>query len=224
MTTIWIDPHELDVAAMALGEQAMRVQETVTGTRATCTCEVPRALVDWLDQELNAITVGALEVVLGYLQQALDIKQRAAQVRAEQSLVTTQGVLPSSVDLGALIAAGVPGGLSLVIGGGPSIVGSGPSTGGIALTIAGGPAIATGGPSWNDVFDTIGNVRLDSGPRGGGGPDLTGFWNETGDIARSWMTPPGVTFDNGQYVDEGGNRASSLSSGYVSTYTGRHRF
>lgn len=229
MTTIWIDPPELETTALALGEQAMRVQETMTGTRTSCTCEVPRSLVGWLDEELQAITVMALLVAVGYLQEAADIKHRAVQLAAEQSLATTQGVVPSGLDIAAMVAQGVPGGLALVIGGDTSIVGSGPSTGGTPLVIGGGPTLATGGGSWYDVDAAIlgagsGGRGGGGGPTGGGGPDLTDFFRGTGDIAASHMTPFGTSANNGKLVDWGGNEATSTYSGVVNTYTGRPRF
>lgn len=147
MSAIWIDPVELAAESALLGELGARVQETVTGTRTSCTCEVPRSLVGWLDEELRAITVEALTATVGLLLEAMELQLRADGVTAEQSLVAASPAL-TDIATGPGFAATTMGGFSAY----------GETPGPLATTMGGfssygepAPAVATtgwGGPGY----------------------------------------------------------------------------
>lgn len=88
MSAIWMDPVQMKASGAALAEQALRVQETMTGTRTSCVCEVPRSLIGWLDDELEAITIGALQVALTYVTEAAELVRRADELLTGQSLAS----------------------------------------------------------------------------------------------------------------------------------------
>ncbi len=174
MTTIWMDPTELKAGAATLAEQAMRIQETMTGTRTTCSCEVPRSLIGWLDDELVRITEDALRVAVTYLEQAVDIATRANQIQADQSLAAAQapligGILPSVATIGGggpVFVSGMAPMTATIGGGGPSFD-SGMAS--MTATIGGGgpvfeswmaPMTATVGGSWsNPLLDAARNLQ-----------------------------------------------------------------
>ncbi|WP_107764285.1 hypothetical protein [Nocardioides terrigena] len=223
-TAIWIDPVELTATSGALAEQAMRIQETVTGTRTTCTCEVPRSLIAWLDEELNAITVEALTVAVGYLQEALDCRQRAVELEAEQSLALQASGDAFAVD-GSGWMAGVIGGASIVGGstmtiGGPSAFGITSDPGPTTMTI-GGPGSYETFLANNPLLAAAENLR-NTNP--GAANQLLGLqgslFQSQSNMAATWLAPQGLSFVSpGLYADDFG-RTGSLSQSYRDRRTG----
>ncbi len=243
MSAIWMDPTELANEAALLAEQAMHIQETVTGTRTTCSCDVPRSLIAWLDEELLAVTEDALRVAIGYLQEAIDCKTRSNEIVADQSLVTT--VDPGSLSAALVADGSVIGGTYFgdgitVMGGATSIVGGTyfgdgiTVMGGATATIGGtyfgdgitsmGPTTATIGGAWsNPILDAMRNLQ-DRNPAAasqlGGLNSMLN--NSQSDMISTILAPNGLTFSDGSYVDAGGDRSSSLAGAYRDPYTGKY--
>lgn len=216
MTTIWMDPVELTATTATLAESAMRIQETMTGTRTTCSCEVPRSLVAWIDEELLAITVEALQVAVGYLQEAVDCGERAAELKADQSLAMAQS---TSVPIGG--ATSYDDWMAGVIGGGATVGGFllG-EVGSSAQSVLGGVA-TVGNPSYaNMPFLQDGFAGIWSNP--GTASAMSGIMDSQGDMIRTILAPNGLTYDDGAYVDSGGDRSSSLAGAYRDPVTGKY--
>jgi hypothetical protein len=102
MTTIWMDPAELDGMAGQLSGQVTRLQGALEGLHSTCTCTVPPALAGWLQDELTGIERDGTLAMLGYTVAGLDIALRAQEISADQSLATA--VAGPEVDLAAVLA------------------------------------------------------------------------------------------------------------------------
>ncbi len=219
MTTIWIEPTELKATAAQLAEQAMRIQETMTGTRTTCDCEVPRSLIGWLDAELVAVTEDALRVAVVYLQQAIDGATRANQIQADQSLATAQAA-PAPV--GAVFGPTVMGGFSALastpsesatVMGGFSALASTPSA---SATVMGGFSSYSSTPG---VFATEMFIRAPSGlagfdASGGGANHHIDLWTKS---------RPGATWiGDGLYKGYDG-RVGRITDVYVDKKYGGYR-
>jgi len=229
MTTIWMDPVELTASSGTLAELAMQIQETMTGTRTTCSCDVPRSLVAWIDEELNAITVAALQVAVGYLQEAVDCRQRAVELEAEQSLAMTQSATftVGGTDIFGDWVAGVTGEggggvmqdwMTGVIGG-SAVVGGFLITDGV--TPMGGGTMTIGKPTYENMpFLQDRFAGLWSNP--GTASALSGILDSQNDIVSTILAPNGLTYDHGSYVDSGGDRSSSLAGAYRDPVTGRY--
>jgi hypothetical protein len=212
MTTIWMDPVELTASAANLAELAMQIQETMTGTRTTCSCEVPRSLVAWIDEELNAITVGALQVAVGYLQEAIDCRQRAIELEAEQSLAMAQSA-------SFAVGGGYQDWTTAVIGG---------------SAIVGGFLLGEVGPSpYTPITVTIGKPTYENMPflqdryahlwnNPGMASAMSGILDSQNDMIRTTLAPNGLTYSRGAYVDSGGDRSTSLVGAYRDPVTGRY--
>lgn len=212
MTTIWMDPVELTASAASLAELAMQIQETMTGTRTTCSCEVPRSLVAWIDEELNAITVGALQVAVGYLQEAVDCRQRAVELEAEQSLAMAQSA-------GFAVGGSGYSDISAGIIGGSAIVGGFLLTDGI--TPGGGGTMTIGKPTYENMpFLQDRYAHLWNNP--GTAAAMSGIMDSQNDMIRTTLAPNGLTYSRGAYVDSGGDRSSSLVGAYRDPVTGRY--
>ncbi|SFC44745.1 hypothetical protein SAMN04487968_106223 [Nocardioides terrae] len=102
MTTIWMDPAELDGMAGQLNGQVTRLRSAVEGVHGTCMCAVPPALAGWLQEELTAIERDGTLATLAYLVAGLDIALRAQEITADQSLATA--VAGPDVDLATVLA------------------------------------------------------------------------------------------------------------------------
>lgn len=235
---IWIDPVELTTTSGALAEQAMRIQETVTGTRTTCTCEVPRSLIAWLDEELNAITVEALQVAVGYLQEAVDCRQRAVDLEAEQSLALQASGAAFGVDEAGWMA-GVIGGASVIGGtsdltstwlgemstttafvGGQSLFDLSPETATTTMTI-GGPGSYETFLANNPLLAAAENLK-NTNP--GAANQLFGLqsslFQSQADMNATWLAPQGLSYVSpGLYADDFG-RSGNLGQTYRDPRTG----
>jgi hypothetical protein len=171
MTEIWMDPVELRRVGGDIARQVVVLRDTVTGVCHTCTCDIPRSTVAWLDAELVALTEDALRAAVGYLEQVVDLADRANQIEADQA------------------AAGVPVAATTTVGGVPlvgGLVGSTTIGGGGAVDplIKLGAAVGMGSP----VFSTIMDIQ-----------------QTNSDMIGTWLAPSGLTVDNGQFVDSGGD-------------------
>ncbi|HSV38399.1 MAG TPA: hypothetical protein VLI04_06515 [Nocardioidaceae bacterium] len=213
-TTIWMDPVELTASSATLGELGMRIQETMTGTRTTCSCEVPRSLVAWIDEELLAITVAALQVAVGYLQEAVDCRQRAVALQAEQSLAMSQSTTmtiggPQIFDNWMTI-------------GGPSTVGGYLITSGVSTqSVLPGYAVVGGKPTYENMpFLQDRFAGLWNNP--GNAAAMTRIMDIQNDSIRTTLAPNGLTYERGAYVDSGGDRSTSLAGQYRDPVTGRY--
>ena len=219
MSTIWMDPVELKASATTLAENAMQIQETMTGTRTTCACEVPRSLIGWLDEELQAITVAALQVAVGYLEQALDVAQRGHQIQADQSLVT------ASPPLGAVVGGTsfmTTASLSDVLVGAGSIVGGTSFTSGIETQSLLGGTMTIGGPGSREAFlannpllAAAENLQNRNPAAAAQLMGLQSNLNQSNDnMIKTWLAPQGLSFVGGNiYADESG-RQGTLSQTY----------
>jgi hypothetical protein len=225
MTTIYLDPVAMRATAGAVAENAMRVQETVTGTRSACACDVPRSLIGWLDEELLALTVSAMEVAVAYLQAALDTVQRAQQIEADQSLVAAQADIgtvdvTSAGDLGAVLAGSSfvggtgswldgmdsgPGTTTMWIGGTQGWLGgmdSGAGTGTTTMWI--GPPTYENDPMMQLAIRTqYSNPGLSAQAAG-----LSGMLsNSSYEMNKTWLAPGGTTYlGNNLYGDRFGHQ------------------
>jgi hypothetical protein len=161
MTTIVMDPVEMRMVADLVGTQMGALQDTMVGTRAACTCEVPRSLVGWIDDALVEITTEALQAGIAYLNAAIDLKARADEIAVNQSLALQ--VDPT---------AGIVGGT--VVGGqasdGFTILGSDgqPVELSALLTGTGTVGGAWGGTSSMGASELVGGSTLLGGPDGAG--------------------------------------------------------
>ena len=231
MTTIWMDPVELTATAGNLAELAMQIQETMTGTRTTCSCDVPRSLVAWIDEELNAITVGALQVAVGYLQEAVDCRQRAVELEAEQSLATTQA---NTFTVGGTdIFGGWLNGMDVMNANNgvyedwmAGVIGGGSTVGGFLLGEVGSSSylpttITIGKPTYENMpflQDKYANLWNNPGMASA----MSGILDSQNDMIRTILAPNGLTYDHGSYVDSGGDRSTSLVGAYRDPVTGRY--
>lgn len=214
MTQIWMDPAELRIAVGMLAEQAQRIQETVTGTRTICQCEVPRSMIGWLDEILVRVTEDALRVAVGYLQEAVDTGRRVQEIEADQSLAASQTSFAGVTSIGG---TSVYGGLSAQeILGGTAIVGGSSFYDDIHAPFAGPATMTIGAPSYAN-FPLMGFLSGVAGSGigavgGGSGRGMSGILDVPGhDSMMTILAPSGLTYDNGAYVDAGGDRAASSS-------------
>jgi hypothetical protein len=216
---IWMDPAEMRATAGVIAEQALRIQETVTGTRTACACEVPRSLIGWLDAELVAIATEAMQVAVAYLTEVVDVVRRADQILANQSLVAAQaGLLPPDTGLvlaptGALVGGLVLGGTTAELTS-PSATGA-PLVGGFLLS----------GTTEEMTTPGLGSVEYTSAEAWYKGPNFTpgligsigtgpaaALGDPAADSIRTILSPrgSGLVYDNGGWVDERGARGTSL--------------
>lgn len=191
---VWIDPAELKNTAAVLAEQAMRIQEAAVGTRANCACDAPRSMVGWIDAELVAVTEDALRVAVAYLTDAVDLAQRANQVVADQAADTTAVVAASAA------AGGVE--TSIVGGVGPGWVSS--------MGSAGLGTSVVGGTTYSDpLMNLLGSGTLDPAAQNQLFDVMSKLNQSQSDQIGTILAPSGLTMENGQYVDGGGNRGSA---------------
>lgn len=209
MTTIWMDPVELRASGAFIAEQALRIQETVTGTRSTCSCEVPRSMIGWLDAELLALTEDALRVAVSYLTEVVDIAQRANLIAADQTLAASQSALlpPGTAMTSAVLSGAYVGGM--VIDGTPS-----GSSVFAPTTWASAPAYGSG---WNPLSTGLGSSSF-------GGPSFIDVAFNSNDGISTMLAPKGLSFSDGQWEDSAGRRSSSPATAYEDPVTGELDF
>ena len=237
MTTIYLDPVQMDATAGAVGEHAWEVHTSAGTIESTCSANVPVALAGWLAEELHDIAVQAQLVALLYTVAALETALRAQQIQADQSLVAAQPALvSSSVDLGTALAMGsVVGGSSpfgVISGGipGPTTMTiGGPSDIGVVSGMPIGPSFATigGTPTYaNDPLLAMASQLQHSNP--GLSAQLlgvsSGLSESRNDSITNLLAPDGLSFvGSGTYEDEFG-RSGGLGSTYRDPRTGDLRF
>lgn len=214
MTTIWMDPVELKSSAGTIAELAMQIQETIIGTRTTCMCEVPRSLVAWIDEELNAIAVGAMQVAVGYLQEAVDCAQRAQELEAEQSLAMAQSA-------SFAVGGGGYGDVATSVIGGSAIVGGfllgevQPSSTYMPVTVTIGKPTYENMPFLQDKYAHLWNNPSTAAA-------MSGIMDIQNDMIRTTLAPNGLSYSRGAYVDSGGDRSTSLAGAYSDPVTGKY--
>ena len=93
MSTIYLDPVQMDATAGAIGEHAWEVHTSAGTLESACSRRRAVALAGWLAEELHDIAVQAQMVALLYTVAALDTALRAQQIQADQSLVAAQPAL-----------------------------------------------------------------------------------------------------------------------------------
>ncbi len=183
MTEIWMDPPELRRVAGDIARQVIVLRDTVTGVCSACACDVSRSTVAWLDAELVAITEDALRAAVGYLEQVVDIAERATQIEADQA------------------AAGVPVAASTTVGGVPLVGGlpgmssfvHGPDPSSSSMAMVGGSTdplvqLGTAGGMGSPLFSTIMDIQ-----------------QSQNDMIGTILAPSGLTVDDGKFVDGSGD-------------------
>ena len=199
---------------------------------------MPRSLIAWLDEELNAITVEALQVAVGYLQEAVDCRQRAVDLEAEQSLALQASGAAFSIDgpewmTGVIDGASVVGGYSDLTGtwlgemstttaiiGGQSPFGFTSEAGPTTMTI-GGPGSYESFLANNPLLVAAQNLQA-TNP--GAASQLFGLqsslFQSQADMNATWLAPQGLSYVSpGLYADDFG-RSGSLSQTYRDRRTG----
>ena len=239
MTTIYLDPVQMDATAGAIGEHAWEVHTSAGTIESTCSANVPVALAGWLAEELHDIAVQAQMVALLYTVAALETALRAQQIQADQSLVAAQPALvSSSVDLGAalamgsvvggsspygVISGGIPGPTTMTIGG-PSpygiVSGGDASSSTFMVTVGGTPTYA------NDPLLAMASQLQHSNP--GLSAQLlgvsSGLSESRNDTITNLLAPDGLSFvGSGTYEDEYG-RSGGHGATYRDPRTGDMRF
>lgn len=131
MSTIFLDPVQMDATAGHIGEHVNELTTLTADLETACSAAVPASIAGWLAEELRDITVTARMIALLYSVTALDTAQRAQQIQADQSLAAAARSLASASPTftGATVLGGFSSYGSLVTG--PAYTG-GPLVGGIA--------------------------------------------------------------------------------------------
>jgi hypothetical protein len=231
-----MDPAELRQTAAFLGEQAGQIQEAMTGTRTACSCDVPRSLVGWIDDELVQITESALVAAVAVVVAGLDCAVRAAEIETDQSLALAQstGLETSTVGgtAGSDFSFDPAEWLTTMTIGGPSAALFDTTTPGAGWTVStiGGPSDSIfdptlqggawttstiGGPAYS--LSTLGSLN---GPAGASmGPVISSIMESQSDAISTILAPSGLTYSHGAYEDSGGYRGN-ISSFYEDPYSG----
>jgi hypothetical protein len=232
MTTIWIDPTELSGMASTLQASAATIDNATAGVRSTCACALPPAIADYVAEELSCIEGCGQQASAGFIADAIDILTRAAQVLLDQSLATAAssafGPAATTTVGGTPVFGDWLSGMDTAIVGG-TVVGGTPVFGdwlsGMGTAIVGGPA--------SPPFDVVGPDGIGSpgysivgGPTTNSiaslpGPIFDIVSNSNANIIGTILAPNGLTYDNGSYVDGGGDRSNNLAGAYVDS-SGRY--
>lgn len=96
MSTIFLDPVQMDATAGHIGEHVNELTTLTADLETACSAAVPASIAGWLAEELRDITVTARMIALLYSVAALDTAQRAQQIQADQSLATAAPSLASA--------------------------------------------------------------------------------------------------------------------------------
>lgn len=86
MSTVYLDPEQMDATGGAVGEHAKEVEALATEVDALASTPVPPSLAAWFADELREIALAARLGALLYLVATVDALQRSEQIRANQSL------------------------------------------------------------------------------------------------------------------------------------------
>jgi hypothetical protein len=96
MSTIFLDPVEMDATAGHVGDHVREVSALAADLESACSAVVPASLAVWLAEELHDIAVTVQMIALLYSLAALDTAQRAEQIQADQSLAAAAPALASA--------------------------------------------------------------------------------------------------------------------------------
>ena len=88
MSTIFLDPVQMDATAGHIGEHVNELTTLTADLETACSAAVPASIAGWLAEELRDIALTARMIALLYSVAALDTAQRAQQIQADQSLAT----------------------------------------------------------------------------------------------------------------------------------------
>jgi hypothetical protein len=183
MTEIWMDPPELRRVAGDIARQVIVLRDTVTGVCSACACDVSRSTVAWLDAELVAITEDALRAAVGYLEQVVDIAERAVQIEADQAAAGVPVAATTAVG-GVPLVGGLPGMSSFVHVPDPTVGSMTIGNGSVDPLVTLGAAVGMGSP----LFGTIMDIQ-----------------QTQNDMIGTILAPSGLTVEDGQFVDAGGD-------------------
>ena len=113
MSTIYLDPIQMDTTAGAVGEHAREILASADTVETACRADAPASLAGWLADELREIATSMRMVALLYTVAALDTGLRAQEIQADQSLVSAT---PSLVTTGATAVDAPAAGGGFVLG------------------------------------------------------------------------------------------------------------
>ena len=150
MSTIFLDPVQMDATAGHVGEHVQQVTALAGDLETACSAVVPTSLGAWLTEELHDIAVTVQMIALLYAVAALDTAQRAQQIQADQSLATaaptfTDAPLVGSFVLGSATPATTTSTSSL---GGGLFLGAAPTTGAVSFAGLSSEAFAAQNAPW----------------------------------------------------------------------------
>jgi hypothetical protein len=220
MTTVWIDPAELERTAALLQSLSRELNELANELGpACCCCEMPASVAGYVTGEIGSARSGAATAGTGYLSAANDLTARADLVSADASLV------------GAASAAW-GGGATMTIGGGgtdwltdmatPTTMTIGGDTGGWLSDMATPTTATIGGgsmPSWYTALSGVNSANLDPATLNILTSAMSG-----GAAAATWLAPQGVTASDGPtgfvYTDPSGNSSTNIGSFYADPISG----
>ena len=174
MSTVFLDPVQMDATAGHIGEHVNELTTLTADLETACSAAVPASIAGWLAEELRDIAVTARMIALLYSVAALDTAQRAQQIQADQSLAAAAPSLAATSPTftgSPLVGGFAPFATSTATGGftgSPSIVGglvlapSTPSPGAVEMRMASSADFAAQNAPWG-ASALFGNGRGSSG-------------------------------------------------------------
>lgn len=215
MSTILLDPAQMDATAGAVGEHAREAEALVADLESTCSAAVPLSIAGWLAEELHAITITVQMISLLYAVAALDTALRAQQIQADQSLVAAG---PGLVEMDTGQPATM-GDLAAILAGSSVVGGSTPFT----TTPMPAPTFAlVGGASytstWMSGMSTMSIPPIDIGAFAGlrgtgnaaGSRALMGLLELDANLNSNTLAPNGTSFvGHGLYEGPDGRRGTA---------------
>lgn len=86
MTTVFLDPDQMDATGGAINEHAREVEAMATEVDGLAATSVPSSIAGWFAEEMHEIALSVRLGALLYLVATVDALQRAEAIRANQSL------------------------------------------------------------------------------------------------------------------------------------------
>lgn len=96
MTTVYLDPDQMDAIGGAVSSHATEVESVAAEVDALAPTSVPLSLAGWFADEVREIALTARLGAMLYLVATVDALQRSEQIRANQSL-TAAVTVPANV-------------------------------------------------------------------------------------------------------------------------------
>jgi hypothetical protein len=239
MTTVWIDPAELERTAALLQSLSRELNELANELGpACCCCEMPSSVAGYVTGEVGSARSGAATAGTGYLSAANDLTARADLVSADASLV---GAASAAWGGGATMTIGGGGTdwltdmttpTTMTIGGGgtdwltdmaaPTTMTIGGNSGGWLSDMATPTSFTVGGgtmPSWYTALSGINSASMDPATLNILTSAMSG-----GAAAATWFAPQGVSASDGPtgfvYTDPSGNSSTNIASFYADPISG----